>query len=102
MMKKFTDITQVPEDQREMFLKVEALTLKLVDLVNNCGEKPEIVLTALLNTYINGGISFGRLGECARAMLSTGGQIVLAEATKSMASGFAQPGTDQAPPVTRH
>jgi hypothetical protein len=96
-MQRFTDINQVPEDQRETFLKVAALTQKLVDVANASGEAPKVVLTALLNTYINAGVSLGRLGECANAMLSVGGQIVLADAQAQMC-------TEQMPDAatTRH
>lgn len=101
-MKRFTDINQVPEDQRELYLRVEALTQKLVELVNGVGEKPEVALNALLNTYINAGISYGRLMECANSMLSVGGQIVLRDLQQQAAAGLDPMAQSPAVPPTRH
>lgn len=81
MMTNFTSPEAAPEHLREYARKVEAMALKVIEVINGLNEPDtSVVLDVLLNVYVNAGHSFGRELECAHRMVQIGGQMLLRDA----------------------
>lgn len=78
---------KLPEPQRSYVLLVKQLGTRLLDVINDAGAPPSVVLDALLNCYVTCGTHYGRSLECANHMVQIGGQMVLADAMQKQASG---------------
>ncbi len=68
--------------------KVEALMLKLIALANAEKQSLDVVLDAVLSTYIHTAQNAGRMDEVAGVMLQIGGQHVLQQALARDAAGL--------------
>lgn len=99
MMQKFpVNGDGVPEPLRAHAKKVQALAVKVAEMINGLGEQDtSVLLDVLLNVYVNAGISYGREVECASRMVQIGGQILLADAIQQQAGGITAPAA-----TTRH
>jgi hypothetical protein len=100
MMVKFPPTAAaVPEGPlREHAVKVEALVLQVVGMLNASGAETSVVLDVLLNVYMNAAVSYGRQVECAHHMAQIAGQVLLQDGALQQRAAGIEPGT----PPTRH